>query len=163
MERAVARWGVVVVLAGWALGVHAATQTRTSSFDYDPATGLLVKEVIEPDNSNLCLVTTYVYDSYGNKSSATTRNCNGSTGEAAAPTGNAVFESRTNSNAFAAGSVVIAGTIYTWNAGQFPTTSTNALIQSESKKFDPRVGAVVELTGPNGLTTTWEHDGFGRK
>ncbi len=50
----------------------AAIQTRTSAFEYDATSGLLTKEIIEPDNANLCLVTTYVYDAYGNKTSATT-------------------------------------------------------------------------------------------
>src|SRR5262249_37693817 len=31
------------------------------------------------------------------------------------------------------------------------------------RKFDPRSGAVAELTGPNGLITTWSYDSFGRK
>src|SRR6266513_235531 len=141
----------------------AATQTRTSAFEYDLATGLLTKEIIEPDDSSLCLVTTYVYDAYGNKTSATTRNCNGSSSEAAAPTGDPVFQTRTSSSAFAAGSVVIGGVTYNWSAGQFPTTSTNALSQSETKEFDPRFGAVTKLTGPNALVTQWTYDGFGRK
>src|SRR5713226_3056150 len=141
----------------------AATQTRTSAFEYDPATGLLTKEIIEPDNSSLCLVTTYVYDAYGNKTGATTRNCNGSSSEALAPTGDAVFQTRTSSSAFAAGSVVIGAVTYNWSAGQFPTTSTNALNQSETKEFDPRFGGATKLTGPNALVTQWTYDGFGRK
>src|SRR6266480_7930328 len=119
----------------------AATQTRTSAFEYDLATGLLTKEIIEPDDSSLCLVTTYVYDAYGNKTSATTRNCNGSSSEAAAPTGDPVFTSRTSTSVYAAGSG--------WTAGQFPTTSTNALSQSETKTYDGRFGPVARLTGPN--------------
>src|SRR6266446_184526 len=74
----------------------AGTQTRISAFEYDPATGLLTKEIIEPrrivgsdpDAANapnyypFCLVTAYVYDNgtlngVGNITSATTRNCNG--------------------------------------------------------------------------------------
>jgi len=141
----------------------AATQTRTSAFEYDAATGLLTKEIIEPDNSTPCLVTTYVYDAYGNKTSATTRNCNGSSSEAAAPTGDAVFQARTSTSSFAAGSVVIGGVTYNWSAGQFPTTSTNQLNQSETKEYDPRLGAVTKLTGPNALVTQWTYDGFGRK
>jgi RHS repeat-associated protein len=134
----------------FALPAQAETLTRTSAFEYDPATGLLVKEIIEPDTPDLCLVTTYTYDAYGNKTSATTRNCNGSSGEAAAPTGDAVFSPRTSSTTYDA-------------RGQFPLTSTNALGHSETKTFDARFGAVLSLTGPNGLTTTWQYDGFGRK
>ena len=55
---------------------QAASATRTSAFAYD-ASGLLIKEVIEPGNSDLCLVTEYTYDTYGNKTSASTRNCIG--------------------------------------------------------------------------------------
>ena len=105
---------------------QAATLTRTSAFDYSPTTGLLTKEIIEPGDPNLCLVTAYAYDTYGNKASATTRNCNGSTGsvpasnsEAAAPYGDAVIAPRTTSNTYDA-------------RGQFPTAGSNALSQSDS-------------------------------
>ena len=142
-------------------------RTRTSAFEYHAASGLLIREIIEPDDSALCLVTEYQHDAYGNRVSSTTRNCNGTSSggitEAAAPSGNAVFASRTSTAAFAAGSVTIGGTGYSWTAGQFPTTSANALNQSEAKEFDPRFGAVTKLTGPNGLITTWTYDGFGRK
>jgi len=158
----------VLMLLAAAGSVQAATATRTSAFEYDATSGLLIKEVIEPGNSNLCLVTTYTYDSYGNKTGATTRNCNGSaipgtSAEAAAPSGDAVITSRTSTTTFAAGSTVINGTTYNYTAGQFPTTSANALSHSETKEFDPRFGGVTKLTGPNGLVTTWSYDSFGRK
>ena len=156
------RWGLIAfALAMNAAG--AATQTRTSAFEYDATSGLLVKEIIEPDSSALCLVTTYAYDDYGNKSGATTRNCNGSSSEAAAPTGDPLFTQRTSTSAFAGGSIVIGGTTYSWSAGQFATTSTNALGHFETKTYDARFGTVVGLTGPNNLTTTWSYDSFGRK
>src|SRR2546425_516669 len=136
MKR-IASWLGFIALCGFALGLQASTQTRTAAFEYDPATGKLVKEIIEPDDSNLCLVTTYTYDSFGNRVSATTRNCNGSSSEAAAPSGDAVFQSRTTTQAYGAGP--------NWNAGQFPTTTTNALNQSESKTFDPRFGTTASL------------------
>jgi hypothetical protein len=47
--------------------------------------------------------------------------------------------------------------------GQFPITSTNALLQHEYREFDPRFGVVTKLTGPNGLATNWTPDGFGRR
>jgi YD repeat-containing protein len=132
--------------------------TRTSAFEYDSSSGLLVKEIIEPDSSSLCLVTTYTYDAYGNKIAATTRNCNGSSGEAAAPApaSTPVFTARTSSSSFIA---TTANPV----AGQFPTSSTNALSQTETKEFDAKFGTVTRLTGPNGLVTTWTYDGFGRK
>ncbi|MRR51414.1 MAG: type IV secretion protein Rhs [Rhodocyclaceae bacterium] len=152
MNSYLPRRTVLLTLLGLslALPVSAATATRTSAFTYDATSGLLVKEIVEPDNSDLCLVTEYLYDGYGNKVSASTRNCNGTNGEASAPTGDAVIAPR--------------GTATTYDArGQFPVSSSNALSQSETKTFDPKFGNVLSLTGPNGLTTTWTYDGFGRK
>src|SRR5215471_12311072 len=47
--------------------------------------------------------------------------------------------------------------------GQFVVTNTNALNQDESFVYDPGFGAPTSHTGPNGLTTTWQYDAFGRK
>jgi RHS repeat-associated protein len=142
---------LVLVMGLLAQSAQAATSlTRTSSFAYDSTSGLLTKEVIEPDTSNLCLVTTYSYDAFGNKTAATTRNCNGSTGEAAAPTGDAVIASRSSSTTFD-------------SQGRFATGSTNALNQSETRVFNANFGGVTSLTGPNSLTTTWSYDSLGRK
>jgi hypothetical protein len=47
------------------------TATRASSFTYN-AQGLLLTETIEPDSPQSCLVTTYGYDTYGNKSAIST-------------------------------------------------------------------------------------------
>jgi len=131
---------------------QAATATRASSFAYDPVSGLLTKEIIEPGDAQLCLVTEYAYDAFGNRTAATVRNCNGSAGEAAAPVsgGDAVIAPRTT------------GTTYD-NRGQFPLTATNALGHTETRSFDPRFGTALSLTGPNHLTTTWAYDTFGRK
>src|SRR5207244_2654231 len=80
-----------------------------------------------------------------------------------AVTDDAHFLDRTSTSAFAGGSIVIGGTTYTWSAGQFATTNTNALGHSETKTYDPRFGAVAGLTGPNNLSTSWSYDSFGRK
>ncbi len=135
---------------------HAASAARASAFEYDPVSGLLTKEIIEPDNPDLCLVTTHSYDAYGNKASSTTRNCNGDVGEALAPVGAAVFATRVSTTAYAA---TVANPV----EGQYPTASVNALGHSETSQYDPRHGKLTQLTGPNGLTTTWQYDGFGRK
>lgn len=113
----------------------ASTITRTSSFAYD-GSGLLNQEVVEPDTPTLRLQTDYAYDAFGNKISATV-------------SGNGVT-SRTSQ------------TGYVTN-GQFPASATNALGQSESYQFDARFGQPIRNTGPNGLTTTWSYDSFGRK
>ena len=143
------------------------TRTRTSGFEYSTTTGAIMREAIEPSDSNLCLVTAYAYDAYGNKTSVTTRNCNatssGGLTEAAAPTGNAAFPPRSSTTQFQAGSVTINGVVYPYGVGRFATTSTNALNQSETRTFDPRFGGPLSLTGPNALTTSWTYDTFGRK
>ncbi len=132
---------------------QAATATRSSSFVYDTASGLLTREIIEPNNPQLCLVTEYTYDAFGNKLSVTTRNCNGgSAGEAAAPAAgsDAVIAPRTTSSTYDA-------------KGQFALSTTNALGHTENRTFDTRFGGVASLTGPNGLKTSWSYDSFGRK
>jgi len=139
----------------FALGVfdaQAATATRSSSFVYDTTTGLLTKEIVEPNDSQLCLVTEYTYDVYGNKTTAITRNCNGSAGEAAAPVvgSDGVIAPRTTSSTYD-------------TQGQFVVNATNTLGHTENRTYDPRFGIVTSLTGPNGLTTTWVYDDAGRK
>ena len=120
---------------------HAASATRTSAFDYDPASGLLVREILEPDTPALRLETAYTYDAYGNRSAATV---------SSPATGSAAIAARTSSTAYDP-------------RGQFPLSSSNALGHSESKILDPRFGAVTRLTGPNGLTTQWQYDSLGRQ
>ncbi len=115
---------------------NAGTLTRTSSFAYNPANGLLTQEVVEPNNSALRLQTDYGYDGYGNKITVTVSG--------------AGITSRTTSTAYD-------------SRGQFPVTTTNALNQSDNGTYDARFGKPATLTGPNALTTTWSYDGFGRK
>jgi len=119
------------------------TQTRVSAFEYDATTGLLNKEIIEPDavNAQFQLITAYAYDAFGNRKSATV---------SSPATGTAAIAARTTTTTYDA-------------RGQFPATTANALGHAETKTFDARFGTVKTLTGPNGLTTTWEYDGFGRK
>ena len=71
---------LVTLLAVVALPATADTATRTSAFDYDAASGLLVKEIVEPGDATLCVVTTYVLDGYGNKNVDDDAQCNGSNG-----------------------------------------------------------------------------------
>ena len=130
------RTNVTNAVKGW-------SETRVSAFEYDATTGLLTKEIIEPDAANVQfrLDTTYTHDAFGNRKTATV---------SSPATGTAAIAPRTTTTAYDA-------------RGQFPVTSTNALNHSESKTFDPRFGTVKTLTGPNALTTTWEYDSFGRK
>ena len=127
---------------------------RASSFTYR-ADGLLLSEAVEPDNASLCVVTTYGYDGNGNKNGASTANCTGYGGRA-------YFTPRSSASTYNAQTVTVAGTSVTTPGGTFATIATNALLQSESRVFDPRFGAALSLTGPNGLTTRWTLDDFGR-
>ncbi|NHQ90521.1 RHS repeat domain-containing protein [Janthinobacterium lividum] len=128
--------------------------SRSSAFEYDPATGLLTKEIVEPGTLS-CVTTSYAYDAYGNRTSATTTDC-GSGGRAA-------FLSRSSGSTYAASTVTLAGIgNVSIPAGAFPSTSTNALGHAESKEYDPRFGTLTALTGPNALTTRLQVDDFGR-
>lgn len=145
--------GLTLVL--FAQTALATSATRSTAFEYNATTGQLNKEVIEGENSNLCLVTTYTYDGYGNRLSSTTRNCNGSTAnEAAAPTGAAVFTARTVSSSYAAGTG--------YPAGEFTDTNKDALNHTETKTYDPRFGGVSTHKDPNLVLTTQTYDTFGR-
>jgi len=134
---------------------------RASSFEYDPTTGFITSETVEPDNIASCVKTTYEYgDGYGNKTKATTANCAG-----AVPT-RQQFTSRSTTTVYAPAppqSVTVAGTTMNVPQGMFPITVINALTQSETRTFDPRFGVPAKLIGPNQLITTWQLDDFGRK
>jgi RHS repeat-associated protein len=112
-----------------------AAVTKRVAFNYLPGTGLLQSEVVEPGHPLLELRKSYQYDSFGNITQKTV------TGIGIQPR--------------------IETTAYD-NRGQFVVSTTNPLGQTETKTTDPRFGKVTSLTGPNGITTTWQYDSFGR-
>lgn len=135
-----------------------ATLTRTSGFSYN-ATGFLTTETVEPGttcpgalgaastDANLRVTTSYIYDAYGNKQSATVSGGISGTNSYVAPhTTYSYFEVQGNNP-----------------AGRFPTRLVNAVGQTETHEFDPRFGAMTKLTGPNNVATSWVYDAFGRK
>lgn len=133
-------------------------QSRTSSFTCCEAgdglpNRLLKTETVEPGNAQLCVTTIYTCDRYGNKASANTANCDGTAC-------NALLTSRAGEHAFASQTVAAASGVVV-PAGAFATSSTNALSQTESRTYDPRLGIATGLTGPNGLVTNWTLDDFG--
>ena len=118
---------------------------RTSAFEYDYGTGLLTKEIIEPNNPDLYKETEYTYDVYGNKASITVR------GNVAA---SYPFAQHVTSSRYIPGT---EGTLY-------PQIETiNAEGHVEVKTYDARWGAVIALVGPNGLSTRWTYDSLGRQ
>ena len=148
---------------------QALSYTRTSAFTYYAQSdgvleGLVKSETVEPDNGALCVTTSYTYDAYGNRNGSTTAPCTGSS----APSVTSSFASRGMSSTYGAiaqQSIVVSGTATTVPvpAGMFTTSAMNALSQSEGHTFDPRFGTPASITGPNGLTTNWAYDDFGRK
>jgi RHS repeat-associated protein len=113
-----------------------ASATRTSAFAYEPSSGLLVQEVIEPDNPSLKLVTNYTLDGFGNRKTSAVSGVD--------------IATRSNATTFD-------------SQGRFPISARNALGHTETRAFDAAFGNPLSLKGPNGLTTTWGYDGFGRK
>ncbi len=121
------------------------TATRKSAFEYDiNGHGMLMKEIIEPNNPALRLETAYQYDAYGNKTRVTALGGSGST----------AITARSTRTEYSGGG---------HNTGQFPIKITNAMGESETHTYDARFGVMTKLTGPNGLETTWQYDSFGRK
>jgi len=120
------------------IDTEAQTESRKSSFEYYPDTGLLWKEKIEPNKPEFKQTTTYVYDAFGNKISATVSG--------------AGVTSRTTTSTYDP-------------SGRFATSVSNALGHTETRSYDlyAHCGTADSLTGPNGLTTRWEYDSFCRK
>lgn len=163
---------LTLVLAALCLPLLAAAQGVATPFDYARSSsftyygpddgalnGLLKSETLEPGSPNECLLTSYTYDTWGNKASATTANCIGASGEA-------IFTSRASSQTWTRATlpkVTIDGRELTLQAGQFPLDAKNALLQATAQLFDPRFGTPTQFTDLNGLLTTAEYDELGRK
>jgi YD repeat-containing protein len=144
---------------------HAAvTETRATAYVYDTK-GQVVRELIEPQDSSLCLVTEYTYDGHGNRASAQPRNCNGTSTipcvgtEAAKPTGSALFTT---------GAVQVRHDYPGVNSATerkitITITITNALAHQGVEVQDTAFGTPLSRSDANGLVTRWRYDGFGRK
>ncbi len=108
-------------------------QTRTSAFEYDTESGILNKEIVEPDYANFRLEKTYQHDTYGNIQVSSISGID--------------IETRSHR------------TVYD-SQGRYVITSENALGHQETKTYN--MGNLTSLTGPNNLVTSWQYDGFGR-
>lgn len=122
------------------------TDTRTSAFEYDPGTGLLTAEIIEPSDPQLMLRTEYGYDGFGNKTSVTVKD----SGSNSYP-----IQTATSTVSYAYGQLAANGT--------YTVTTTNAKGHSELQVIDARFGKPLSVTGPNSLTTQWAYDSLGRQ
>lgn len=170
-EYSLSKLGLVVALGVlWVVPAgDAQAQTPPDPFNYDrqsqfvyfepgsPWAGLLKIERVESASgrADLCVETEYTYDSYGNKASATTRNCAGASAAAS-------FTARTTSTAYSSYTVTVGGQAVTVPAGAFGRTATNALNHTETRVVDPRFGALTRLEGPSGIPTLYTLDDWGR-
>ncbi len=130
----------VTAFVFWALlsvpDAFSASVTRTTSFAYDPATGLLVSETIEPSDPSVSITKTYQHDLFGNQI-AETVSASG-------------MPSRTTSTTYDA-------------RGQFVEEVENVIGHKENWTYDKKLGVPLTQTGPNGLTTSWDYSIHGRK
>ena len=112
-------------------------ETRTTSFDYDSVTGLLLKETVEPGHAELELVTTHIRDDYGN-----------------------IRETQVSGPG-----ITTRTTVKNTEMDpkfRFVTRSENTLGHAETFEYDHRLGVMLKQTGPNGLSTEWQYNPFGR-
>lgn len=120
------------------------SEKRKSRFEYNPTTGLLTKEVVQPDGAKeLTLTTNYTHDSFGNRITAEVVGWKDATTSLESRISKTEYDSR----------------------GRFPTRTENAIgpSQEEAYTWDEKLGVQLTLTGPNGLTTTSKYDKLGRK
>lgn len=150
------RWSLaIVLLALVAPTLSYAQGARQSAFEYDPK-GLLTAEIIEPGAADLCVRTEHRTDAYGNRENTTISNCPGAGA-------GALFASRATTTEYKSYAITVSGMSVQVAAGAHATKVTNALGHTEQRLYDPRFGGLASLTGPNGLTTTWQYDALGRK
>ncbi len=115
-----------------------ATQTLRSTFEYDASTGLLVREAIEPDDSQLGSSKTYTRDAFGNIVSSVHR------------TNAATSQQR------------VTQSLYD-SKGRFITATVNALGDTTRTIHDPLLCVPVMTVGANNDTTLYAYDGMGNQ
>jgi len=124
---------------------NGAFDRRNSEFKYHSTTGLLTEEIVEPYNPELTKRTVYSYDNFGNKERVTIQ-----ASDSLATTHPKWFAPR------------VTESIYD-SQGLFVEYVTNAYGHTENRSYDLSFGNLLDQTGPNGITTSWQYDEFGQK
>lgn len=114
--------------------------TRTTDVSWNTTYCRPTQTVAESGNGTLQVTTAIGYDSFGNVNSTSVTG----TGMAARTTTTTYSDS-------------------TFTTGQFPLSVTNALSQTSTVEWDYALGVPVSSTDPNGISTFWEYDVFGRR
>ena len=112
---------------------------KVAAFEYDEQSGLLTKEITEPDRPiEERIEKTYQHDAFGNILKSTTTFFNGT-----------AMESRS--------------TVTTYDkTGRFLLSTTNDLGHTSTTIYDPILGHPITETDINGLKMSNEYDAFGR-
>lgn len=111
------------------------TVSRTSEYNYDSASGMLIAEAADPDSPLYGYRKAYTHDLFGNVTESTVT-----------PLGQ--------------GKPRITRTTYD-GQGRFVVSSTNALGHTSSVSADPVTGAILSSVDANGLQTTHTYNSFG--
>lgn len=106
---------------------------RLTQFEYDPTSGILTKEKIEPGNDTLGYEKTYEHDDFGNIIKSTTT---------------------------AGGKTRYLQSKYD-DQGRYVIETTNNLGHKVTKTVHPLFGTITSQTSPDTTTVTTEYDGFG--
>lgn len=137
--------------------------TRKSAFTYagigtpsgtcSTIAGVLCTEEVEPDRAaltdaarDLYVKTDYGYDSFGNRTSSTTR-----------------FYDRDLTGTLGTSLTARSSTSTYGYGGRFPVSVKNAFNDEEKRNYDIRFGGTTKTLGPNKLLSETIYDGFGRK
>ena len=113
--------------------------TRTKAFEYNLGNGVLSKEIVEPDNTQLRLDTSYTRNATGNITNITV---------SSPATGLQAIQSRTR-------------TIGYDSRDRFPVSVTNEEGHTETRQYDTWFGVVFDHDDPNALQTLNYHNDLG--
>jgi YD repeat-containing protein len=114
--------------------------TRTTEATWNVTYCRLTQSVNEPGDELLEVTTDIGYDTFGNVDSTTVTGIG--------------MEPRESSAEYSDG---------TFTTGQFPLSLENALEQTSTIAWDYDLGVPESTTDPNGITTSWSYDAYGRK